>query len=102
MVSGIVFRYISGGLGILCLVLFLLLQGEKLHSAKVEKRAAYYRSELQRISTAKDEQAKTTRGTIERTRIVYRDADKRAGEVESAPVTPGQCRTPDAVLQADL
>jgi len=49
-VTGVLWKYASGGLAVLCLVLFILLRAEQAHSAKVEKRAQYYRSELVRIS----------------------------------------------------
>lgn len=50
MLTGVLWKYASAGLAVLCVFLFILLQGEKIHSAKVEKRAAYFRSELVRIS----------------------------------------------------
>ena len=42
--------YISLGLAALCLILFALLQMERAHSSKVEKRAQYYQSEIRRIT----------------------------------------------------
>jgi len=50
----ILWKYATGALGVLALVLFVLLQGERIHSAKVEKRAAYYRSELVRLTAELD------------------------------------------------
>jgi hypothetical protein len=93
--------HLSLGLAALCLVLGALWQYERAHSAKVEKRAELYRSELKRISTTQNKQRETTTRTIERVRVVERDADKRASRVENAPVT-GQCATPNAIMGADL
>lgn len=89
-----IFKYLSAGLAVLCVVLYILLQAEKAHSAKVAKRAEYYRSELNRISTAKDTQKTVTKERIVVVEKSRRVADKVAKQVEAAPL-PGNCATPD-------
>lgn len=68
---------------------------------KWEAHAGKLSAELQRISTAKNEQSRETQRNIDkgRERIVY--VDRVAGEIEKAPL-PGNCATPPQVLQADL
>lgn len=94
--------HLSLGLAALCLVLFGLWQMDKQGAKKWKARAEFYQGELARISDTKNEQAEVTTKTIERVRIVEREAGRQAEKVENAPVTPGVCETPTAVLEADL
>jgi len=95
MLTGTLWKYASGGLAVLCLVLFILLRAEQAHSAKVEKRAQYYRSEFQRISTQKDEQRQTTDRNIKAAEEKVRVVEKVVTKLESRPVTGQACETPD-------
>jgi hypothetical protein len=77
------------------------LKAEQRHSAKVEQQLIKANAELKRISSARNEQKQET---AERIKVVTRtihDADERAKAVETAPLK-SECKTPDAVLQADL
>lgn len=89
------------GLGLLAGILYLQRNDARHDAAKYQKQRDYYVRELQRISSAKDEQGKVTQGNIGKAkdRIVF--VDRKAREVEAAPL-PGNCRTPDAVRSADL
>lgn len=89
------------GLAGLCLFLKLSLASEQRHSAKVEGQLVKAAAELQRISTKRDEQKAVTRDTIKEAETVTREADKVAERIEAAPL-PGQCKTPTAILEADL
>jgi hypothetical protein len=94
-------QLIAMGLAVFALVQHFQLAGERRHSAKVEAQLAKTTAELQRISSAKDEQAKVTTRTVERAKVIYRKADEQATKVEQAPL-PGQCRTPPQVMGAGL
>lgn len=59
------------------------------------------RRELDRISIAKNEQAKRAEGNIEKAERGNREADKQAERIEKAPL-PGNCETPPEILGADL
>lgn len=94
-------KYIAGGLLIVCIVLGIALKVERVHTVKQAAQIVKLNAELQRITTAKNEQRSET---AERIKVVTRtihDADGKARVVEQAPL-PGQCRSPSAVLQADL
>lgn len=94
MLTGVLWKYASAGLAVLCVVLFILWKAEARHADKLEDRVAYFRSELQRISTAKNEQRVVTRERIVVVEKSRRVADKVAKQVEAAPL-PGNCATPD-------
>lgn len=70
-----------------------------INGLKAELRDA--RAELRRISSKKNEQQVITRDRIVVVEGKEREADKVAEQVENAPL-PGQCRTPETVLGADL
>ena len=83
-------------------LLFYLQRNDARHDADSYKRQRdYYVGELKRITTAKDEQRGVTDKNIAKAKdrivIVERDAKR----VEAAPL-PGQCRTPDAIMNADI
>jgi hypothetical protein len=59
------------------------------------------RNELRAIAKAKDEQRAETSKRIEQADKGNREADKVAREIEEAPL-PGDCRTPDEVMRADV
>lgn len=95
-------RQIGLSLGIfLVLGLFLALQVEKRSHARTKAQAVRLSMELERISTAKNEQKVITRERIVEVERVRKDADKVAKRVEAAPL-PGQCKTPEAIMGADL
>jgi glucose-6-phosphate-specific signal transduction histidine kinase len=95
------YKYIAGGLLFVCLLLGLRLGLEIRHAHKLETQLAKATAQLNAITTARDTQKATT---TERIKVVTRtihDADGRAKVIEQSPL-PGECRTPSAVLRADL
>jgi hypothetical protein len=95
------FKYASIGLAALCLILFAMYSIEKRGAQKWKARADAHHAELQRISSAKDEQKVITRDRIVVAERVVKQADDRAKRIEAAPL-PGQCKTPEAIMGADL
>ena len=93
MLTGILWKYATGGLAILSLVLLILWKAEQRHSTKVEKRAQYYQSELQRISSEKDEQREISGRNVEK--VVRGDpiVKETVRVIREAPL-PGNCETP--------
>lgn len=91
--------YCVGGFVILCLV--IALQMEKRHSLKLEGQNRKLSAELARITTKADEQKAVTKQTVEKAKIIYRDADNVARRIETAPVV-GKCETPATIMGADL
>jgi hypothetical protein len=92
------------GLGMLCLL--LAVQTVRLGHAenkadKIRINLNEARAELQRISDAKNEQAKRTEGNIDRAERINRDADDRARVIEEAPTAPN-CSTPPEIMRADI
>lgn len=81
-------------LGVALVLMYAALKMEKAQNVKLK-------AQLERISTAKNEQKQTTGRTIAETRIIYRDAESRAQRVEKAP-TVERCKTPQEILSADL
>jgi hypothetical protein len=59
------------------------------------------KDKLREISSTHDEQRQVTKDNIVETRIIYRDANRVAERIEKAPTAP-DCKTPDAILSADL
>jgi cob(I)alamin adenosyltransferase len=94
-------KWLFGGSLFLCIMLGIGLQIEKRHSHKLNDRVVSLTNELNRISTAKNEQKVITQEKIKVVTRTIREAEKRAEKVEQAPL-PGQCRTPDEVLKADI
>lgn len=88
-------------LGLLVAALIVALSLERRHSRKLTERNAFLVSELQRITTAKDEQRKETVRTIVVAEKGNRDAERRARVVESAPLE-GQCKTPAEIMGSDI
>lgn len=101
MILSPVLKYIAGGLGAIALMLGLALHFERKGHEKTRLQNAALQAELQRITTARDEQGKTSTRTVERVvkgdPVIIRQVER----VEAAPL-PGQCRTPEAILGADL
>lgn len=96
MLTGVLWKYASGGLALLALVLFILWKAEARHADKLEDRVAYYRAELQRISTAKDEQKATTAKNIRKAQEKVRVVERVVTKLESRPIPPSAaCVTPD-------
>ena len=96
-----IFKYVSGGLLFVCLMLGLRLGIEIRHAHKVEAQLAKVTAQLNAITSARDTQKAET---AERIKVVTRtihDADQRAKVAEQAPIEPG-CKTPKAVLNADI
>jgi hypothetical protein len=102
-------------LQVLCVALFALVaaefigwQAEKQHSAKLGTQLAKaistgeaYKRELYAISNKRNEQQVVTRDRIVEVTRTIKSADERAKVVETAP-PPGECKTSQAVLGADL
>jgi poly(3-hydroxyalkanoate) synthetase len=89
-----IWKLASGGLLFVCLMLGLKLAIETRHGNKVEGQLAKATAELQRISTAKNEQKTETGKNIAQAneRIVY--VDRYIAKLETRPL-PGNCQTPD-------
>jgi hypothetical protein len=92
------------GLGLLCLL--LAVQTVRLGAAqnRIERERIAnneLRAELKRISTAKNEQVERTKETIRYVERIRKEADGVAEKIEQAPL-PGNCKTPDAIMGADL
>jgi hypothetical protein len=66
-----------------------------------KRTAQGFEAQLKAISTKKNEQKQVTGERIVETRIIYRDADKKAVAIEQAPTAPG-CKTPAEIMGADL
>ncbi len=95
------FKYVAGGLGFVALLLALALHMERRHSGKLRGQLAAATAELQRISTAKDEQRVITRDRIVEVERMADNADRFADRIERAPL-PGNCETPEAILGSDI
>lgn len=91
----------AGAVAIVIAVLVMLWKGEQRHSAKLQGQVVKLSSELQRISTKRNEQKEVTTQTIEKVVVEYREAEKRAERIEAAPL-PGNCATPREIMGADL
>jgi biopolymer transport protein ExbB/TolQ len=92
------------GLGLLCLLLAVqtVRLGHRTNQLEREKIANNeLRAELKRISSKKNEQQIITVEKIKEVEKIRREADKVADGIEAAPL-PGQCKTPDAIMGADL
>jgi hypothetical protein len=94
-------KYITGGLLVVCIVLGIALKVERVHTAKQAAQIVKLNAELQRITTAKNEQRAETTERLEVVTRTIHDADGKAKAVEQAPL-PGQCRSPSEIMRADL
>lgn len=74
---------------------------EQRHSAKVERQLSKTVAQLQAISSKRNEQKAETQERIKVVTRTIHDADGKAKVIEQAPL-PGQCRTPQQVLDADI
>lgn len=88
-------------LGMFVLGLMLALSMERRQNDKLKGQVKGLNDTLRSISDARDKQGKETNRNIGKAhdRIVY--VDRKAREVEQAPL-PGGCKSPDAVMGADL
>ena len=88
-------------LGMAFLGLMLALSMERRQNDKLKVNIAKLESTLRSISDKRNEQGKETDRNIDRARekIIY--VDRKAREIEGAPIV-GTCKTPDAVMGADL
>ena len=90
-------RYWKAGLfALLCLA--LAVQTVRLSAAnnradRIQVNLNEARAELKAISTARNEQAETTRGNVERAEKNEREGKKIADEIREAPIPP-DCQTP--------
>ncbi len=91
----------GGALIIALLVVSALYHMERRHSGKLRGQLAAATAELQRISTAKDEQRTITRDRIVEVERMADNADRFADRIERAPL-PGNCETPEAILGSDI
>src|SRR5512139_3593066 len=106
-ITAMVFAGLSAILLALCAVLyieangFFWIDGLKDKLEKCERDRNELRAELKRISTVKNEQVERTKETIRYVERIRKEADKVAEKIEQTPL-PGNCKTPRAVLEADL
>jgi hypothetical protein len=98
--SGI-WKYATGGLAFLCLMLFIGLQVEKRRLGSCQEHSAKLTAKLHEISTKRDEQKTETGRNIIIADKGRKTADTIAKRIEAAPL-PGQCATPREILGADL
>ena len=93
---------ILGGV-MLGLILLLALgwQIEKRRAGKLQGQVISLSAELQRISTAKNEQKAETSVNIAKAEKGQKRAETLAKRIEAAPVS-GQCKTPPEIMGADL
>ena len=91
----LLWKYVCGGMAFLCIMLGIRLYMETRHSAKLQAQVVKLSAELQRISTAKDEQGKTTGANIKQAekQIVY--VDRVVTKLENRPIKAEGCETPD-------
>jgi hypothetical protein len=94
-------QLIAVALAIFALVQHFELAGAHRAIAKRDGQIVKLTGELQRISTAKNDQATVTGERIVTVTRIVHDAEGRAKVVESAPLSGG-CKTPVQVLGADL
>jgi type III secretory pathway component EscV len=98
-------QFVSLILAIIAIIQHFERTADKRHATKVEaqltKERDSYKSQLDSISTAKNEQKVVTQTRIVTVVQHIKDADKAARVVESAPPAPG-CRTNSAVMGADV
>jgi hypothetical protein len=85
----------------LCIILWFQRNDARSDAARWQKQDAAHVAELQRISSAKNEQRAITREKIKLVETKRVEADREARKIEQAPL-PGQCRTPPEVLGAGL
>lgn len=90
-------------LAVICAVQFLQVRAERRHSAKVSeqlRKCAEVQKKLE--AESKERQNQVTRTITKYKTVTLPDAERKAREIENAPVVPGKCETPSAVLQADI
>jgi hypothetical protein len=82
-------------------VQYFELRHERSVSTDYRKQRDGYKAQLDKISTAKNDQAAVTKDRIVTVTRIVHDAEGRAKVVESAPLL-GSCKTPPAIMGADL
>ena len=94
-------RYATGIAGFLCIMLGIALVVERAHSRKQAARIVELSATIQRLEDEGKQKQSEVREVIkagkERVVVVEREAKR----IEQAPL-PGNCRTPVAVMGADL
>jgi hypothetical protein len=90
--------------GIALLVLAIGVQTIRLSGAERRAdRAEFHlreaRAELQRISSAKNEQSRETGRNISKARDNEAEAGRVAERIRNAPIERGACKTPDIIMQ---
>ena len=98
---GLIQQIVGGVVLAIILALSIALWAADRRADKWEAQAQKLSRALKRISTAKDEQRKTTSVNIVKAGEGGKAADQVARRIEAAPL-PGQCKTPAAVLEGDL
>lgn len=94
-------QLVSMGLLALFMVQHFQLIGARHEATKWQRQYALIHTQLDAISTARNNQAAETKTRIETVTKIIHDADGRAKAVENAPPAPN-CKTKPEVLQADL
>jgi hypothetical protein len=76
------------------------------HQARRADRAEFHlreaRAELQRISSAKNQQGETTTRNISKARDNEAEAGRVAERIRNAPIEPGACKTPVEIMRAEI
>lgn len=81
------------------LLVFIGIQKIELLTCRLHSKD--YQSQLEKLSTVKNEQGQTTDRKLGETRIIIRDSGKQAERIEKAPTAPN-CKTPPEIMGADL
>jgi hypothetical protein len=103
---------IIGGLAAILLVIaavqtvrlhgFLWIDGALDKLADCNRDKNELRAELQRISSAKDEQSRETGRNIDKARDNEAEAGRVAERIRNAPIEPGACKTPVEIMRAEI
>jgi len=81
--------------------LFAAYKIEERRADKLQTQVIKWQRAFAKLSTERNEQRTITRTRIVEVERKSKSANTRARRVETAPL-PGQCKTPEAVLGADL
>lgn len=83
------------------LSLFLALTIERRQNDKLKAQVGFCQDQLKRLADESDAKRKSTARIVERTRERIITVEKQVRRIEAAPL-PGQCKTPELVMGADL
>jgi hypothetical protein len=78
------------------------LSGAERRADRAEFHLREARAELQRISSAKDEQSRETERNISKARDNEAEAGRVAERIRNAPLEPGACKTPREILEEPM